>query len=502
MALSRRSFYLGSTRVSNNKLLFVFLIGILLLFPTILLKFPPATDLPQHIAQVRLFFESLKDSQGPYQIQWYAPNNLIYFVLGIAWKIFEPENVGRVTMAFIVLVWLVAIYFLAAKRNRALDNAALASMVVFNHALYWGFLNFLIGWPVFVVWFLFTTADDQPSLKKQFVFSFLISFLLYESHALWFALGVGWLVLIKFIKKTPKKIFFARTSGLIPCFILSLMWYPSLSSSRATAGFDVSAHWSTWPFERLNPTWLVNAAFGGVRGYMEGLAFSALLIFGAAALWLARKRLKWSIDRDLLLVAGFFFAIAFFAPDKYMNTIYFSSRWLPCGMILLLLSLPAPDFNKTIRRICTIAIVVLFSISTALTWLAYNTEELAGLESALKAVPLHSRIVGLDFVKESQYIKNRPFLQLFAYAQVMAGSELDFSFAEHSSGIVRYKTKRIFPWTPGLEWFPERLRKSDLQHFDYALVNGNAETQKIFLSIERVTPLKMAGRWHLYKLNH
>ena len=70
---------------------------------------------------------------------------------------------------------------------------------------------------------------------------------------------------------------------------------------------------------------------------------------------------------------------------------------------------------------------------------------MSGLKEALSAVPSTPRVLGLDFVKESAFIKGRPFLQTVAYTQALKGGEINFSFAEHASGIVAYRERRRGP---------------------------------------------------------
>ena len=103
-------------------------------------------------------------------------------------------------------------------------------------------------------------------------------------------------------------------------------------------------------------------------------------------------------------------------------------------------------------------------------------------------------------VKKSEIIKGRPFLQLFAYAQVFKGCELNFSFAEHYSGLVAYKTKREIPWTPGLEWFAAKVKSADFAYFDYILANGLAADHKTLSSFRELLPVTYSGRWRLYEV--
>jgi hypothetical protein len=65
--------------------------------------------------------------------------------------------------------------------------AAVASLLIFNQSFYWGFLNFLTGFPIFAFWFFLTTRDSKRTSRKLWSSLAGTSVLLYGSHALWFA---------------------------------------------------------------------------------------------------------------------------------------------------------------------------------------------------------------------------------------------------------------------------------------------------------------------------
>ena len=477
------------------------IIFVLAAVPILITRFPPSTDLPQQIGQVRLALESLKNSAGPYVIQWAAPNTLMYFFIYLFWKLFSLEILGKAILIFIVFLWVFSIFFLAGRRTRSPDMAILASLLIFNHVFYWGFLNFLIGFPVFTAWFLLTIRKEHKPAWRTYLFLILTSFLLYGSHILWFAAGAAWLFLISLINKMPLKLFFLRMASLIPGCILSLLWFRGFSSFQATASLDKAREWGTRPFEKFFSSWFLDASFGGIRGISETLVFFFLLVWGALSIWQHRKDLKRRVDFELMAASGFFFVIAFFAPGKIMNTIFLSSRWFPICMMLLLISLPAPNMNQAIRRIISFAVAAAFFLVTTLTWVKYEKYELTGLSDSLAKIPYSSRIMGLDFVKESRFIKDRPFLHMVAYAQVFKGAELNFSFAEHSTGLIAYRTKRNVPWTHKLEWYAERVKKTDLQYFDYVLVNGTQYHHQHLLPRQDLSVVTDIGRWRLYKVN-
>ena len=185
----------------------------------------------------------------------------------------------------------------------------------------------------------------------------------------------------------------------------------------------------------------------------------------------------------------------------YMNTIRFAARWLPPAAILLVLALPAPALPPRAMRAVALGLLAVFCVTTATAWRSFERDELTGLREAVAGLPVGQRVLGLDYVKESAIVKGRPFLQDFAYAQVMRGATLNFSFAGFAPSLVVYRERFRKPWTVSLEWFAERLKRSDLQYFDYAILNGGERVHKAFSSQPELQPATHAGRWRLYRVN-
>jgi hypothetical protein len=470
---------------------------VLAVLPILFTPYPPSTDLPQHLAQVRLFDEALKDPGGPYVINWAAPGNLIYAIIFVLRSVVPPAWMARAVLAFLVILWIAMIHLLAAARGRPMAAAIAASILVFNQSLYWGFLNFLTGVPVFFLWFALTTKSRGHRSWTYYAGLVGTSFLLYGSHALWLAAGGAWLVFIGLLKRIEAKELIFRLATFIPCGIVALLWYPRLSMARAASGFDVAPHWSPL-FDRLSS--FVDGTFGGIRGPVETITFILFYAWCGLSIWQNKKRLGVPIDRNMLAAAGFFLAIIMIAPDKFMNTIFFGARWIPVAMIFILLSLPAPSIRPLSAKTLALAVAAAFFLMTAIAWHKYGREDLAGFQEGLDRLPASSRVLGLDLLKESNVIKGRPFLQLFAFAQVFKGCELNFSFAEHYSGLVAYKAKRDISWTPGLEWFAAKVKRTDYVHFDFVLANGSERDHKALSYFEELLPLNESGTWRLYKV--
>lgn len=470
----------------------------LVALPFLVVQFPPITDLPQNLAQIRLFVDAWQNPTSPYRIQWLTPNVASYPFLAIAWAFCSPENAGRVGMLALALACTVAVHGFAARRQRPLAAVVLASVFVFNHAFYWGFLNFTVGWMTFMLWFVLTARAPAPAWRwRDAVQLCAVAALLFVSHALWLAVGMLWLVIHALLHRVPLRRFASRLASVAPVLLIAIVWYPQLEQR----GFVSPTVWADGLLTRLTPAWAVDAALGGIRGPSEDAIL--LLVLGwiaaaAATVW----QKGWQGDVDCLAAALMFAALGMILPDQHMNTILFATRWIPPAVVLLLLALPEPAVLKRWQGAVAFAGVATFCLATALAWHRFEHDELSGLHEALAGVPQDARIVGLDFAKESLIIKGRPFLQTFAYAQVLHGGTLNMSFAGFPASLVVYRTRPERPWTGELEWFAERAQATDLAYFDYALLNGGDQMHGAMSSVPHLIPRTREGRWRLYQVAH
>jgi hypothetical protein len=482
-------------RILDRRVFLAVLCCLLAAIPFLLVRFPPITDLPQHAAQIRLFSEAISQPDSPYKIQWITPYSLVYSVLGLNWAILGPENAGRFGMLFIALVWIALLHLLSARLKRPPLAAAFASLLFFGHIMYWGFYQFAFGWPVFISFLLLLRVEFKSRGKEFLAFSgaWLV---LYFTHILWFFVAVAWLGITHLFLRRDIKTLLCRAAGTLPFFALAAAWYPRL----AAYGFRSQTIWASVPFERLLPSWLVDASFGGLKGPLEPLFFGLIIVWILLA-WLPNRReFRAQCDRNLLLLSAFLFFLAIILPDKHTNTIRFCQRWVPPALAFLLLGLPEIRIKKSVLALSALAGLVAFFALTSLNWVAFEKNELSGLTGSLEALPQNPRVIGLSYLKESAIIRGRPFIQVFSYAQVYRGGELNFSFADFGPSLVIYREPRRLEWTSGLEWFPERAKKSDLMFFDYAIVSGNETVHEAVRQEDALKPVTTAGRWRLYKV--
>jgi hypothetical protein len=107
-------------------------------------------------------------------------------------------------------------------------------------------------------------------------------------------------------------------------------------------------------------------------------------------------------------------------------------------------------------------------------------------------------VLGLDHAPESRFIEGRPFLQAFAWAQAERGGTLNFSFAEHDSTLVTFAGPHESPFSPGLEWLPERAKARDLRAADALVVHGDDQVHAALAARPEVVAVTTSGAWRLY----
>jgi hypothetical protein len=470
--------------------------------PYLVVTYPPSTDLAQHVAQVRLFFEHWENPQDGYRVQWTTPYNLGYILIAVFYKLFGPLAAGRAALLTVALAWTAAIHYLAARRRLPVAAAVFATIFVFNFTFYWGFYTFVFGWPFFVVWLILTTEPDTGRFELEDGLKLLATALaLYFSHALWFAAAVGWLAISLVVQRPSRRTAVLRVASAAPAVLLAAVWYVRFASTwyASNEGTFDRGGWRT----KVNWAWWVDTALGGISSDAEIVIVVVAILWIAAALVRHRRNLREAVNVPLAACALMFAAAALLAPYNYQNTIFFAERWMPFAFILGLLAVPLP---LTLPRLATLqaataAALGAFCLSTALLWTRYEAIETTGLSTAVEALPPGARVLGLDYIKLSTCIKSYAFMHLPVYGQVMKGATPNFSFAEFPHSLVVYDTPGRFepPWTRKLDWFADHAVPADFGYFDYAIINADDESHRHIPERFPVVPVTTAGRWRLYK---
>lgn len=467
---------------------------VVMTLPFLTTRWLPVTDLPQHLSQAPLFWDAITNPASAYEVHWATPYSLVYGIVGFAWWVFGPERAGQATMILLGIAWVLAVHAFAARHNRSVASAILASSLFLSQPTYWGFLSFVAGGLAFLVWFSVCEGRER-SRGWELVRFFMAGGLLYVSHVLWLAAGVGWLGLRHLAVPERRASLVWRGLGVSPWLVVAAIWYPSLDAS----GFDSMAVWTVTPFGRLTFTWLTEAMYGGLRGWLEYVMAASLVAWAGIGIWSGRH--LQPVHMGMLGAAGLFLTVALVLPSSYQNTIVMAQRWVPTAAVLALLAMPAPLIPGRTQRPLAIALIAVFALATSTAWLNFRSE-ISGIEESIAALPPGKRVVGLTHVQQSAYVRNLPLLQMYAYAQVDRKAELNFSFAEFAPLPVVFRDldSQRRPWTKGLEWDPEGLSNRDLDHFDYAIIAANDAVHTGYAKLGRTQPITRSGLYRLYRV--
>lgn len=471
---------------------------VLVAVPFLLVRFPPIADLPQQTAQIRLFGEALSDPGGLYEVQWTNPNTLAYAVLGGAWAVTEPLRAGTLAMLVLALGWVGAVHGLAWRRGGSAAAATLASILVFNGSLYWGFYGFVLGFPIFVAWLLLTSRPpSEAGWKRGLAFTGL-ALLLALAHLLWLAAGLLWLGLDTLWRwrsgdLTPANAM-RRALGVAPVAAWAVWWFSRLDET----GFTSPAIWVAPLWKRLTPEYLVDAVLGGLKSPLEPL-FVVLMLAWVVASVLSHRGLR-KVDSVLAAAGLLFLGLSLVLPEKYSNTIQLNYRFAPPGMAFLLLAVPPPRLRRRWLALWAVGSLAAGVALTGWIWTRFERDELSGLEASLAALPDEPWVIGLELGPPSLYVEDKPFLQIFAYAQVARGGRVNFSFAEFGTSLVVFRQPFEPPWTAGLEWYPSHARYRDFLYFDHALISGPEAVHREIAAKGLLTPVTTGGRWRLYSV--
>ncbi len=465
-------------------------------FPFWLVALPPATDLPQHLSQIYLLEQTLAAARTDLVVTpWFYPNTLIYWLMYGFWKITDPISAGKLTMSSLAGFWVIATWALCRLHRRPLENWLIAIPLVFNFLFNWGLLNFLIGWPMFC---LFITIVGNQKLRFRSVWIVIVAFLLYYAHALWFAMANVWLTTQIMEHRGKERLKVAWP--LLPPWILALTWYPQLAMNRQSSGVETGLIWGAMPHERLAPTYFTNSALGSMHAEIEFFFSMLLLAWITCIIFTRKKELEQTTDKPLLVAACLMLLAYWALPSVYMNTIFFNQRWLVFGLILLLIALPAPRLPRLYQMTIGVSCILAFTVVTVKQWKEWEVEQLEGLQEALALVSKGERLIGLNLIDGSTFVKGRPGLQLFSYAQALRGAELHFSFTEHYSGAVQYRSRPPLNPYKQTVWSPYRATAQQIRDFDKVLINGD-ERLHAFVSkqLNLIQIDETQASWRLYR---
>lgn len=163
-----------------------FLLVIVALYPVFAVDIPPLVDYPNHLARIFLLanLEQSSALQQNYVLNWdFRPNMAMDIILPPLAKIFPIYNLGQ---AFVALTLLLNVGAVVVLRHVAVGRVGywpiFAMLLLYNHALFWGFLSYLFTTGLALLAFAGWLALQQRSVMFRLAFFVAVTFFLFVSH--------------------------------------------------------------------------------------------------------------------------------------------------------------------------------------------------------------------------------------------------------------------------------------------------------------------------------
>lgn len=164
----------------------------IVLYPVFVTQIPGLVDYPNHIARVHILGNLDADPAlaANYSANWGVMPNLAMDALLFPFAEAAPaELLGRIFVGVTMLMLLGGTMALSsAVHGRLSCWPALAGLLVYNHVLAWGFVNYLFGIGLYLFIFAAWIASENRSARHRLLFFSTMAVLLFFTHL--FALAV------------------------------------------------------------------------------------------------------------------------------------------------------------------------------------------------------------------------------------------------------------------------------------------------------------------------
>lgn len=464
------------------------LLCVAVVMPVFLVTFPPAVDLPQHVAQAEMLIHS-DDVRCDYPelvtINWRSPYLLAYLLtLGFAQFVSVPL---AIKLTFALAIVGVPLGF--AAWVRALGRPAiwcfLGFPLAYSFAVHWGFFVFAVAIPI---GFLFLAATvryvERPTVPRAIGMSFFL-LLVFAGHALLAGFCGGIALLLAWRAQESVR----RTALVSVPFLLlvpvALMWATATQRTRADAR---DLHWGS-PLERIPE--LVSRIVGEPAGWLGiaigGLVLATVFITGGRS---TRRPLDW-----LPLYAAVLWFLG--APVVLFGTALIQARFHVFALGLLLLAVEPP--RRPRFRWLPIAIAVIWILVICERWLRFESES-ADLRAILEAAPPDRRSFVLVLDPSSAVVAEPVYLHFPLWYQATGGCLVEPSFARSFPSVVRYREGHDPDLPLGIELEPRVLEVGRFLDARWPLifVRSEDDQRQDLLRDLPLDEIARSGSWWLF----
>lgn len=461
---------------AHGALLFVACVA--LAAPQLLLRHPPYTDLPEHVAAIGSLRRILLGVAGePYALAAGSSQYFAYHLGGalISLVVGDAVRANQVLLALVAVGWPLSLRALLLAARRDPRAAVLGAPLFFSRALAIGFLPYLASVPVA----LFALAallrlDEAPSARRGAALA-AVALALFYVHVSTFVLFVGAsgaFVAVRALEphraladlpRAARAVLArcaSRLAWLAPSAVAALLWVRtgSLARGRALPGDQDLIR---MPIERsvhALPLWALDMwpAHGDeLAGVLFWLAFALVVLLvrrpvAEAASAAPARGPSWIALACPAVVAAI---LALATPWAVGPAVLLNVRLAPLVVLLVLVPLP---FARVRPALAPAALATLATIVAATTTVqearALERQEVGDVDALLAPLPEGARLATLQFGLEPPGSYFPSYLYVGSYHRALRGGIASWGFAELPHWPLHYARDSAAPPRHGRFW--------------------------------------------------
>ncbi len=502
-------------------------------------RYLPFLDLPQHVGAVAV----LANADEAFRFAHYysvdlatSPYLLPYLVAaGLAWFVGPVVAVHLLfAVAACTLPWAAA--WAAWRFERDPWIGLLAAPFAFGAFAFMGFLNFVLSFPVFLLWLgWWRGAVGRPRFgPASYLVGGALSIGLFYGHVMTFGFAMGACGLVALLAETPDEGHrpwpalarrLLRGLHFLPGVALFGAWTAlSETAKRGELGRMVSqtiaAEPPRWdhPLDRLKG--LLDYALSVYQdqsdewllyGWIFALVLFAILRKpaprdpgppppqGSLATRAAHARSRAELLPALLALSALLLALLL--PATYRGIWPIATRMAPLLALLLLLLPRGPVLWQPA------ALAIGLTLAGATGWVhashvAAFQPEVGPLHEVVQEVPKGARVMTLIWERDSAVVRWPTFLHFSQYVLAARGGVSEFSFVNFTKSPIHYVEAHAPPRLPArFEWTPHTYNHGrDGAWYDRVLMRdgGRSRARQIFRDGPKMQLVKRAGPWALF----
>jgi hypothetical protein len=478
--------------------------------PWLLVRHPPFTDVPEHVASIASVYRLLVERSGeePYVLALGQSQYFLYSLCGALLTVATRDAVltNQVLLAMVAAAWPLSLRSLLVSVRRDPRQAVFGAVLVHNRALALGFLPFLASVPVFV----WTLAALFRFLERRTLgrgaWLGVLTLVLFYAHVSTFTLLVAIAAVLPFsmaeTRAQWRKAVPALGAAFAPAVLVATAWSLKGSLFR-NAGATENRHFAWMSAHRAilsMPIWALDIwkSHGDeVAAILFWLGVGAIVILAGRE----RDRETWSLP---VLAVPALVAIAFMlvTPFDAGNSSFLNVRLAPVALLLGLLPLRLHAVERGWIPVAFGLSAALVASGTSLVEARSTEQRLLGdFDALVSRTAPNKRLAILNFTLQDNRTHFWPYSFAGAYYRAEKGGVSSWGFAELVHWPLHFRPESKPPArAPFWNFEPCEYRyEEDGAYYDYVLVQGAAEPFAEGAPGPRFRLLGTSGRFQLYE---